>query len=204
VIIKNLITGIFFLQSFFLLDTQNIYTIDTKGRPIQIDAFLIEWNISSVKKINSPTPFFWDAMNTSQGISGYFRFPVNDSCEKIAVDIFTSLDKTKRSISIQTDTIPSSKTHYAVEKIDNQEGKSVITEWIIPWDCIPTDSIGKYEIEFFIHNTCGDNSHPIFFKGVKTEDTDESKYTKQIIIQIFSIAVLLGLFLILKKRIKFR
>ena len=192
------------LYSFFSINNQNIYFIDTKGRPIQLDAFLIEWNTNNVKKIKGKIPIFWDAMNTSQGIVGYFRFPVNDSCEKIVIDIFPSLKKVKRSFSIQIDTIHPSEKYYAVEKIDNKEGKSVITEWIIPWDSIPVDSMGNYGIGFFTHNACGDTIQPIIFKGGKLAHTNASKYTKQIFIQITSIAVLLVLFIILKKRIKFR
>ncbi|MGD9202428.1 MAG: hypothetical protein PVI26_12750 [Chitinispirillia bacterium] len=200
----NIMGFIFILSSLLSADTQNIYTIDTRGRPIQLDAFLIEWNINGVKKSISKIPVFWDAMKTPQGVAGYFRFPVNDSCEIISIDIFPSLFKAKLLYSIQIDTIPSSGNYYAVEITDNIEGKSVVTEWIIPWDSIPVDSTGKYEIGFFTRNGCGDTIVPIVFNGVKTADKNTSIYTKQIIIQIISITVLLTLFIILKRRIKLR
>lgn len=183
---------------------QNIYTLDTHGRSIQVDAFLIEWKTKNVKKINGKIPFFWDAITTSQGVVGYFRFPVNDSCENIVVDIHTSLYKAKQSFSIHIDTITAPQNFYALESVDNEEGKSMITEWIIPWDSIPADTTGKYEIGFFIHNACGDTNAPVVFKGAKSTGAHTSIYTKQIIIQIISIAVLLSIFIFLKKRIKFR
>ena len=200
---NSIIGIIFILSSFLSTETQYTYTVNTQGRSIQLDAFLIEWNTKSVKKINSKIPVFWDAINTSQGIAGYFRFPVNDSCKKTAIDIFPSLNKVKPSFSIQLDSIPSTKNYYAVEKIDNQEGKSIISEWIIPWDSIPVDSTGKYEIVFFTHNTCEDTLQPIILKGVKPDKLNAIQYSKQIVIQIASIAVLLVLFIILKKRIRY-
>lgn len=184
----------------FLLFGQERRHIGRIGKPIQVDAFLIEWSSESADTLPGTVTVIWDAVNTSQGLSGYIRFIGKDSCFVNAVNIYPDMRKMHRSLKMGFDTTTSG--FYAFEKSLNGDAPSIIAEWSIPWDSISLDSLRQYEVGILASDNCGNSLKPIIMYGRRSGDAHGKIFTRKVNMQIITIVILLLLFLRLRARAK--
>lgn len=199
------ITGIILLCFFFshYADQQRL-TVDRDGRDIRIDAFLLEWKEEDSKKIEQGVfSFTWDAINTPQGLAGYIWYEYSDTCFKTEINLHTQTDNSNRGMTIIMDTAISEPAFYAIDKEAKDSVNCITTEWLIPWDSMSISPEGQFEIKLTAFNSCKDTLKPVILSGqYLIKKGGRKNYSKRIVIQIISIAILLALFIMLKGRAK--
>lgn len=180
---------------------QENIAIVNNARSIQIDGFLIEWKTGSADTLHS-YPFVWDAVNTPQGIAGYFRYQFQDSCWKMNLQWYPDFNAMHSAIKMTIDTAVEQSMLYAFDKSDLSQ--TVVVEWLLPWDSVLVDTSGTYRVGLYAATPCGDTIPPVIFHGTTyhKQQKDNSIITPRIKIQFISILVLLALFLWLRKKTK--
>lgn len=182
--------------------TQQQFTINRDGQPIQVDAALIEWQEVEADTFEGTFPFVWDAMNTPQGLAGYIIYTYKDSCSKISANMYPQMKSMNKFMTMNIDSTVSTLGFYAVEKSAKNGDTTVVTEWLIPWDSVSIDASGQYEIGLTGYTQCGDTLNPLILSGRHIIEEGDRVITRGIIWQFITIAILLAVFLILRSRAK--
>jgi hypothetical protein len=185
-----------------LLSAQQRFHVDQSGKAIQVDAFLIEWKSEDADTSKETFPIIWDAINTPQGVAGYIRYSNDDSCLLTDVKIFPDMNNMHTFMKFSYDTSIKGAGFYAYEKSYEDNKTSITTEWVIPWDSIPVDSLNQYEIGFILSNSCNEMTKPLTFYGKRAIVKKGRILTPKVIAQIVTIIILLLLFLRLKAKAK--
>jgi hypothetical protein len=183
-----------------LLIAQQRYHVDQSGKPIQVDAFLIEWKSYDSDTSEGAISVIWDAINTSQGVAGYIRYSSDDSCLLTEIKIFPDMNNFYDALKISFDSTVDEASFYAYEISQEKNTTSITTEWMIPWDSIPVDSLNQYEVGVIVSNSCGDIIKPFTLFGNRFTDKNGRVFTPKVIAQIITIIILLLLFLRLKAK----
>jgi hypothetical protein len=173
---------------------EEVYNVNKSGRMVQLDGFLLEWNRDSAKALTCNSCWMWDAINTREGLTGYFKTLNRPKCNRWTFKFFPG----KNAVILST----SPNVGQSLCKvIQSDVDSSISAEWIIPWDKITIDQSGAYRIEFTASDTCGDTLVPIIFKGHKVFGNKKNSYGN---IYIFAgtAAAFFLLFLLLRKYIK--
>lgn len=194
------------LISFILVSTcwtqqpaQQQVTIDRYGRNIQVDGYLMEWHERDVDTCQGTVSFMWDVINTSIGLAGYIRYRYDDSCSKIGIQVYPQMGSMHRFRTMDVDTHSVEQFLYAVDKSGDNGDTTVIAEWLLPWEQVTLDPMGRYEIGLVSFNSCEDTAPPIILTGSNV--ADEGKIvTNKIIVQIIIILILFISFIVLKTR----
>ena len=178
--------------------------VDKTGRSIQVDAFLLEWNEEDSDTINQGLfSLIWDAVNTPEGLAGYFLYTYKDTCTLSSFIIYPQTSALDRYMTMVMDTTVPEPSFYAIEKSINEGDTSITAEWLIPWNKISIDSDGNYNVDFRATSSCKDTLKPITLSGKHTIEQGESgNMTTRITLQVISIVVLLAVFLILRAKAK--
>ena len=198
-------TGII-LFCFFLAQSasQQCLLVDRAGRAIQVDAFLLEWKEEDSKKFEQGAfVFTWDAINTPQGLAGYIWYEYSDTCFMSAVNFLVQTGNPDTHMKMILDTAMSGPEFYALDKSVKGSATSVTAEWLIPWDSISVNPEGRYEIDLAVYNSCNDTLKHVTLSGHHLIKKSSGKnYSRRIVMQVISIAILLALFIMLKSRAK--
>ncbi len=174
--------------------------VESYGRSIQVDGFLMEWREEHVDTFSGTVSFMWDIMNTTKGLVGYFRFRYADSCGKIGIRVYPRLSAMHKFQTMDSDTSSIEGLVYAVDKSGTEKDTAVVIEWLLPWELVvPDSSSGEYETGMIAYNGCGDTTEPIILTGSTMEDQGRIINDK-IKMQIVSIIVLLALFAVFKMK----
>lgn len=173
--------------------------IGQNGRRIQLDGFLLEWNEQSAKKIGRIDSSFWDAINTPEGIAGYFRFTKRKECFPVKIHIYKKISDIYRYVEITTD---SEATWYKVFEDTNKDTieSTTIIEYVIPWDSLRLDSLGRYEVGISGFSHCNDIQSPIILSGKRY--TNQSIMTPRLISQLIIVGLLLVLYMWFQARVR--
>ena len=130
------------------------FTITKTGRSVQLDGFLLEWIKDSAKDMGSDSRWTWDALNTKEGLTGYFKAPAvagNDWTFTFLPERLSSYSKMQMFFSPD-----SSRPFYRVSQPANSLDSSIAAEWVIPWKNILLDSLGEYKVGVVAFNGRGD------------------------------------------------
>lgn len=160
--------ALYILCAFVISFAEQSISVEKYGRRIQLDGFLLEWNAQTAKpwKNNNQT-WFIDAVNTEEGLAGYFRSDSSVSCSSW---FFTfSQPSVKQIFKIQ---FPNSGNEFYKSDPKLYDSLGIITiEWVIPWKQISYDSTGKYSLFITGNSNCGDSLPQFQISGFKDEKT---------------------------------
>jgi hypothetical protein len=174
---------------------EEVYTVNKSGRMVQLDGFLLEWNRDSAKALTGNSCWMWDAINTREGLTGYFKTSNRPECNRWTFKFVPG-----KEVAVLS-TLPDVGQSLC-KVIQSDADSSISAEWIIPWDRIAIDQSGAYRIEFTASDTCGDTLEPIIFKGHKVLGNKKNSYGNIYIFAEMAAALFL-FFLLLRKYKKF-
>jgi hypothetical protein len=175
------------------------YTIAKTGRKVQLDGFLLEWPKDSAKKIRSDSPWRWDATNTKEGLTGYFKAPASVGEDWTFSFLPQHLSPySKMELSIATD---SAQSFYRVSRPGNNLDSSITAEWIIPWKHIGIDSLGEYKVGITACNRRGDTLPALVFSGKAIADRAVSSWG-DVYFKAVVLTMLLGVLFYVQKKVK--
>ena len=159
-------------------------SIIRSGRRIQLDGFLIEWGVKNrhVWHASGPNGWYWDAVNTVEGIAGYFHCPATPcSSWTICADARLSVSKPLQ-IRIP-DPVKAGNNFVCVNRAIKDSLYVITAEWILPWDSAGVDRTGKFLVRITGTSSCGDTLQPLCLTGSAIPRTNKGKgFAKRIIL----------------------
>lgn len=175
--------------------------VNTFGRKIQLDGFLLEWKTQNALTWGkNDQKWNWDIISTPEGLSGYFLSKGNVKCR----NWFFTIDPGKKTAPVSI-TIPDSGHHSSYYAIDDKfsGGNGGLTvEWVIPWDSIGIDTQGAYAVKLSAVNSCGDTLDSLLITGKK--EKTPGVFSSALISRILLAGVLLSVLIVLRIRIRNR
>jgi hypothetical protein len=144
-----------------------VRSIARSGRMVQLDGFLMEWRKDSAKVLGADSSWQWDALNTKEGLAGYFK---TDGRHLKCLDwTFRFLPHRLSPYKIMDLCIGSKadQSFYRIAPAGATPDSSLAAEWVIPWDSITVDSSGVYQIGLMAFDGCKDTLRPVIFTGRK-------------------------------------
>jgi hypothetical protein len=173
------------------------FSITKTGRRVQLDGFLLEWIKDSAKAMGVDSRWTWDALNTKEGLTGYFKAPAATGADWT----FTFLPERLSSYSkMQMFFSPdSSRPFYRVSQPGNSLDSSITAEWVIPWKNISLDSSGDYKVGIVAFNSRGDTLPAMVLCGRAFHEKTAGPWGKVHVKTILLVALLIALFYAQKK-----
>jgi hypothetical protein len=138
--------------------------VERDGRTIQLDGFLLEWKKADARPLAPGSPWYYDACNTREGLTGYFKTENGSLCRPWKFRFLHHRLSAYAYMELQTRT-DSAKPFYRISTGEGTAEKGLVAEWLIPWDSIWHDSSGAYQVGLFAFDTCGDTLEPVIFSG---------------------------------------
>jgi len=183
---------------------QNVYEVASDGRRIQLDGFLLEWKSDASRPFGKSGEWGCDAVKTVEGLSGYCKSKVPLSCENWKF-VFLSGKSDDKKIEMYfnsaSDTIKSPYYQYDRE-LYVSSGK-LVTEWVIPWSLLETDSSGFYKLDIKVVNSCGDSLPVLTIRGNKILSDTKSSWSGTAI-RALLIAILTMVFILMRRKLRKR
>lgn len=156
------------ISKFFPLAVLAVYSyassadsISRPGLKIQLDGFLIEWSeknrhVWHTWHATGQNEWYWDAVNTVEGIAGYFYCPTaRCSTWTIRAD----------AGHLASGTVKSKSSLICVNNVRKDSLYAIAMEWILPWDSVEVDRAGKYLVRVTGASACGDTLQPMGLTG---------------------------------------
>lgn len=150
------------ILSFINISAQTKVDINNYGHKIQLDGFLMEWNLKAAKKWDKNQHFFWDAVNTSEGLAGFIKSAGKLTCKNWN---FTVDPEKAAPFNIRIPSESLETNFYAIDRQAFDSTGMISLEWLIPWDSIAFDSSGEYAVSLSGTSGCGDTLDPLFLTG---------------------------------------
>lgn len=150
------------LAVYSLVSAREIVDVSSCGRRIQLDGFLIDWKEKNRRAWSGSDNWFWDALNTPDGVSGYFCSPA------VRCSSWTFHADARRSCTITVpdpDTGKTKSRFFCATRTPQSMGFALVVEWVIPWDSVSVDSGGTYAIHVTGNSNCGDTLQPLLITG---------------------------------------
>jgi hypothetical protein len=172
--------------------------ISRYGRKIQLDGFLMDWVEKNRHTWNGSTVWSWDAINTAEGVAGYFHASSAAVCSSWTFQVDANRHGIREMVtSYAKDT---GASFYRVNSSSDGNNRTITMEWLLPWDAVAIDSNGTYAITLAGNSICGDSLEPILLTGkvVKSQKALPAHFAERLII----IGVLLLAFIVLQITIR--
>ena len=185
-------------------EAQNVYDISQHGRRIQLDGFLLEWKSESERPFGSNQEWGWNAVNTADGISGYFKSIDKVTCRDW-VFTFQSQNTGAQEllIKINQELSLEKNTFYQLDRALFDSTGVVSVEWVIPWTAAGIGNDGSYKIDIQAASSCGDTLSQIVITGNQNIQKTKSAWSGTAI-RIVAIAVLSIAFIFMRRKIRQR
>lgn len=172
--------------------------ISRMGRKTQLDGFLMDWMEKYRRNWDGSTLWSWDAINTPDGVAGYFHANSATACSSWVFKIDAGLH---RSFTVACSAAKDTETAIFYTNRSQQGSQSSITvEWILPWDSVAVDGNKTYAITIGGHSVCGDSLESMLLTGKKPSKS--SVLPKNFSIKLIAIIVLLFVFFLFQARIR--
>jgi hypothetical protein len=163
VIVAKLAFGVLMLLSTSF--AVQIHPVARDGRKIQLDGFLLEWKKSDARPLGRDSSWSWDAINTREGLTGYFKAEKQPVCKGPWTFRFLPC-RLSPYLAMEIHTDPAAAdSFYRVTHSETVPEKDVTCEWIIPWKNVCHDSAGEYQVGLFAFDACGDSVQPLILTG---------------------------------------
>ena len=166
-------------------EAQQDFDISGFGKRIQTDGFLMEWSSKTVKKWYRDSLWYWDAINTPDGVSGYIRSKNAVNCSSWVFTIDPYGDTTPLNIRIPYD---SASESYCLDYHVYDSLKLITFEWVLPWKSIEVDSDGVYSVRVTAKSECGDSLSSMLLIGSKKKK--DKFFSKEFYVHIILISLL--------------
>jgi hypothetical protein len=165
--------------------------IERRGRRVQIDGFLLEWNRLDARKWDDSL-WTWDAINTAEGAAGYITAQNARACSSWTFTI--SADNKNFEIKIPEQT---AANLFAFDK-GSFENEGIYTiEWLVPWDITGNENA----VTLNAANACGDTLETLRLSFVQ-ENPPSGPKNNYIIIVSAVIAIIVAACIFTYKKIK--
>ncbi|MFP4242870.1 MAG: hypothetical protein ACLFTW_12930 [Chitinispirillaceae bacterium] len=167
--------------------------ISQKGKSVQVDGFLMEWNSENARRWEN-SDWSWDAMNTPEGVAGYFSSDTSEICSSWVFEIVPEGRDERFEIRIPEKI---QGEFYVVDEARyDSSGRSTV-EWLIPWSALGKEkTAGTYTVHMKAGSGCDDQLKPMILTGVR------EKEVKIITPQLISKGILIVLLLILYVKVR--
>jgi hypothetical protein len=160
----------------------------------------MEWRKDSAKVFGGDSSWQWDALNTREGLAGYFKAQGKRlRCPAWTFRFLPHDLSPYKSMDVRLEQ-KADKGFYRTALPGSTPDSSMVAEWVIPWDSITIDSSGAYKIGLMAFDDCKDSLQPVIFTGLKflPQKASWSKvYTKGL-----SLAVLIVFLFYYQRRVK--
>jgi len=144
-----------------------VHAIGKSGRMVQLDGFLMEWRKDSAKVLGPDSLWQWDAVNTREGLAGYFKTDARHlKCPDWTFRFLPHQLSSYKNMDLRMGP-KSDQTFYRIAQSGATPDSSMDAEWVIPWDSITVDSSGAYQIGLMAFDGCKDTLQPVIFTGRK-------------------------------------
>lgn len=184
-------------------NSQQQYTIKEYGRRIQLDGFLLEWKQKSAHSWTDDQQWFWDAVNTPEGITGYFKSKSKQPCSIWTFTFNSQGCITPFIAHIDKGTLVEKQSFFAFDKQLLLTSGEIVVEWVIPWNKACLNGSGDYSLTFKGYDSCGNSLPAVTIVGNQKIRNSKSVWNGTAI-RIFVIAVLTIVFIIMRRRIRRR
>jgi hypothetical protein len=174
--------------------TQSV-SITHTGRKTQLDGFLVDWIEKNRLAWNGSTVWSLDAINTKDGVAGYFYASGKPACSSWVFKVETGRNGPHAIIASAA-----KDTETNIYCVNRDRQSSITVEWIFPWDSIAVDENGNYAITIQGNSTCGDSLEPLGLTGKMFAKT--GSLPKNFAPKILMIILLLAVFIVLQIRIR--
>ncbi len=181
-----------------------VMQIERKGKDIQLDGFLIEWQQKNARQLPGASmegpAVKWDASLTPSGIAGYFRTPFsNDSCEQVYMELIYPDSAGYDTLALRFDTT-ATNPYYVTHRTKIGSTRAVITEWLIPRYEASHIQKSLYAIAVNAYTLCGDTlvKHALL-KEALPQSESEPPAGSNLTLRLFLILLLLGAYLLLRR-----
>jgi hypothetical protein len=166
-----------------------VHAIGKSGRMVQLDGFLMEWRKDSAKVLGADSLWQWDALNTREGLAGYFKTTSRHvQCPDWTFRFLPHRLSPYKNMDLRMGP-KADQTFYRTAQAGATQDSSLVVEWVIPWDSITVDSSGAYQIGLMAFNGCGDTLQPVIFTGSKF--TSQKAQWGKVYMKGLSLAVLI-------------
>lgn len=188
--------------TYFAVDSfaVEVHAVGKTGRMVQLDGFLLEWRRDSAKALGSDSLWQWDAINTKEGLAGYFKTANRQlKCPDWTFRFLPQRLSPYKNMNLRIGQTVD-QTFYRTAMSGAAPDSSLVAEWVIPWDSITVDSSGAYQIGLMAFDGCKDTLQPVIFSGHKF--TPQKAPWGKVYMKGLSLAVLLVLLYYYQQRIK--
>ena len=128
--------------------------VDRHGRRVQVDGFLLEWDGAAAQRWGGSS-WSWDAVNTVEGVAGYFALRTPPEC---ASWVFTiAIPDTGKTFEMR---IPEQAAgdFFAFDRSSYESENTYAAEWLIPWSAFGDGDIHIYTLVLNAASACVDES----------------------------------------------
>ena len=114
---------------------------------------------------NGSTHWSWDAINTPDGVAGYFHMSGAPACSAWVFKVDAGrYEPCEMVASAARDT---ETAIYCVNRAPQGKQPSLTVEWVFPWDSVAVDGNGNYAINIAGNSVCGDSLESMLLTGKK-------------------------------------
>jgi hypothetical protein len=157
---------------------------------------MMEWDSDTRRPIPPDSVWYWDAINTPEGVAGYC-YAAGDSqfCPQWYFNFLPSVQQMYHPLVMALDLNDTTAQWYSVHT--EQEGDSIhiTAEWLLSWDTLCTDSTAHYHFGLLGFSSCADTLEPLLIEGERTINRSAGS---TLVFQFISILLLAFLFIYLK------
>ena len=105
-------------------------------------------------------------------------------------------------MEIQVDSAGMPGPLHAIDRVAENSHMHVAVEWVLAWDSLDIDSAGGYRVGFSGVSNCGDPAQAFVVAGTYVRNVYQGVWTPRLKMQVWVIAVLLVLYLVVYSRSK--
>ncbi|MBN2188504.1 MAG: hypothetical protein JW699_03540 [Chitinispirillaceae bacterium] len=135
------------------------------GRKIQLDGFLIDWMEKERHAWGGSGGWYWDALNTPEGVAGYFSNAAV-RCSAWTFSLAAVFGVSRQRVIAVTDTGGGATRDFTCVIYDHHDSAAAVTiEWLLPWDSVGVDSSGDYAVHAAGVSVCGDTLPSLMLMG---------------------------------------
>jgi hypothetical protein len=150
---------------FFLASAARAADITRTGKRIQLDGFLIDWKENGRRAWGGSGGWYWDALNTPEGVAGYFSNAAA-RCSAWTFSLVALAGASGPRVIAVTDTGSGTMQDFSCVSREPRDSAAAVTvEWILPWDSVALDSDGTYAVQVAGASACGDTLQPMLLAG---------------------------------------
>jgi hypothetical protein len=175
--------------------------INRSGRRIQVDGFLIDWNEQNRRAWSGSNAWYWDAINTPEGVAGYFHGTgVQCSSWTFFADARHFASRPRKMTVCGADTAKSD--FFSGLATPDGSRFAVTVEWVVPWDSVAVDSSGTYALHLVGNSACGDTLQPLLVTGSVSSLKKQNRLPPRFAERILLIIVFLVIFIVLQAKVR--